>query len=197
MMLAFIGAVTAGGPASAVSALPACAQTRGMLPVGREMTRRVHTRANALVVRAQDDPSDPSSMDFSTESAMVVPSELVGVYQLDELEDKDTCVTAIYLCEGGEVKFGETDGPEPARVSGSWMLQEGNKFAMNIQRVFEDRTGEYTVTRDYIGSVTRHLSYMEIDGTIQMQFPVGYFKLFNAKDDLPAEDMVQFKSAPY
>ena len=49
----------------------------------------------------------------------------VEYYQLEELEDKETCTTELFLREDGVVDFGETDGPKYIAAAGTWSVPAG------------------------------------------------------------------------
>ena len=58
-------------------------------------------------------------------------------YQLDELEDRDSCTTELWLNADGNVEFGDTDGPIFNQAVGSWEVAPGtNDFTMHISRSF-------------------------------------------------------------
>uniref|UniRef100_A0A7S0ZDP4 Uncharacterized protein n=1 Tax=Timspurckia oligopyrenoides TaxID=708627 RepID=A0A7S0ZDP4_9RHOD len=124
---------------------------------------------------------------FATESdseiAPLTEADLCGLFQLDEMEDECETCTAVVLNSDGTITLGKTDGPVPIKVEGSWKLFNGDQFILEVDRVFEGEKGvEYTVQREYAGTVTKHLTYIEIDGNIKAPFKVGYFKLFTAED---------------
>jgi hypothetical protein len=59
-------------------------------------------------------------------------------YQLEEMEDKDTCTTEVFLNADRTTTFGRTDGPVPLQVVGSWQIEPGtNDFQMTIVRKFK------------------------------------------------------------
>jgi hypothetical protein len=41
-------------------------------------------------------------------------------YQLEEMEDKDRCITEIFLALDKTIMVGETDGLLPVRAEGTW-----------------------------------------------------------------------------
>lgn len=58
-------------------------------------------------------------------------------YQLEELEDKDTCTTELYLNANGDVEFGDTDGPSYTWAVGYWLVKPGtNDYTMHITRSY-------------------------------------------------------------
>jgi len=77
-------------------------------------------------------------------------------YQLEELEDKDTCTTELFLRADGVIEFGDTDGPVFTDAIGRWAVPEGtNTYGMIIKRTFQagasDGTdmGEFSFERKY------------------------------------------------
>ena len=71
-------------------------------------------------------------------------------YQLEEMEDIDSCTTELFLNAKGGVEFGDTDGPRFVTAEGHWLVAPGtNDFTMHIRRTFktgQDNTdmGEFT-----------------------------------------------------
>ena len=62
---------------------------------------------------------------------------MIEYYQLEELEDRDSCTTELYLRGDGGVEFGDTDGPQYDAAAGSWSVPYGtNDFSMTIKRTF-------------------------------------------------------------
>ena len=83
-------------------------------------------------------------------------------YQLEEMEDKDTATTELFLRDDNWIDFGDSDGPVAAQVDGYWSVAPGtDDFEMTVKRVFvtgSDNTdmGEFTfeVIRKYVGQMT-------------------------------------------
>jgi hypothetical protein len=122
-------------------------------------------------------------------------------YQLEEMEDKERCITEIFLSTDKTITFGETDGPLPVRSEGTWEnnSKRDGDLRMTIKRTFSagqptpkgkpsTDIGEfqYEVERTYIGrmekigdllgfsgSIHETHSHSEEDGT------VGYFELID------------------
>jgi hypothetical protein len=71
-------------------------------------------------------------------------------YQLEEMEDADTCTTEVFLNADRTATFGRTDGPVPLQSVGSWQIVPGtNDFQMYIVRTFKSGdkhkdVGEFT-----------------------------------------------------
>lgn len=46
-------------------------------------------------------------------------------YQLEEMEDRDTCTTELFLRADGVIEFGDTDGPKYLAAAGTWSVPQG------------------------------------------------------------------------
>ena len=46
-------------------------------------------------------------------------------YQLEEMEDRDSCTTELFLRADGVVEFGDTDGPQFIAAAGTWSVPLG------------------------------------------------------------------------
>jgi len=119
-------------------------------------------------------------------------------FQLEELEDADKCVTALYLNPDGTVAFGETDGPRVSAVTGTWAQQHA-KLALSIRRTYpagnEKRqhtdVGEfqYSTERLLTGELCRVGANLAFKGTIQIQDEVfgdeevGYFSMIDTTEE--------------
>jgi len=116
------------------------------------------------------------------EGGNVSGRSLAGVYQLDEIEDTCTTTTLVELLEGGEVAVGKTDGPIPKSTTGAWSLRGSQGLFLTLERTFDtdDDRFEFKVTRTYEGDISLRESFIEVDGKIVDQYPVGFFKLFSA-----------------
>mmetsp|Transcript_5905 Transcript_5905/g.7460 ORF Transcript_5905/g.7460 Transcript_5905/m.7460 type:complete len:202 (-) Transcript_5905:304-909(-) len=120
-------------------------------------------------------------------------------YQLEEMEDKDTCTTEVLLRADRNIQFGDTDGPIPADVIGKWEVDEGtDNYRMAIRRKFvtgQDNTdmGEFTfeVEKLYVGEMTMVGESVAITGKIMakdefnpaIEREVGYFNMIDGTDD--------------
>lgn len=73
-------------------------------------------------------------------------------YQLEELEDESSCISAVYLNENGTAKLGVTDGPVPDRVEASWVFAEvDGELTLNIERWFGADQVPFSVKRTLRG----------------------------------------------
>lgn len=117
-------------------------------------------------------------------------------FQLEELEDKETCTTDIFLTEDMKVEVGETNGPPPSKSIGTWEEGDGS-FKMVIERIFGAGRGavestdlgefEYSVTRTFKGEITEVGNNLAITGTItcnKLDSEVGYFNLIDTSSEL-------------
>ena len=128
---------------------------------------------------------------------------LVGVsFQLEEMEDADTCTSELVLNEDYTVHLGETHGPLYKSVVGTWAYENDDNdkmvFTMTLTRQYEagkeskkpTDMGEFafTVERLYAGSVTKVGDRLAIAGTTSIQDEVlgreevGYFNLIDTKN---------------
>mmetsp|Transcript_10695 Transcript_10695/g.22647 ORF Transcript_10695/g.22647 Transcript_10695/m.22647 type:complete len:196 (-) Transcript_10695:141-728(-) len=124
-------------------------------------------------------------------------------YQLEELEDKDTCTSEVFLQADRTIYFGDTDGPIADEMVGRWDVEPGtNNFRMAIRRTFgagrdtKDSTamGEFRfdVEKLYEGEMTMVGESVAIQGAIKVNDPlnpdmepmeVGYFNMIDGTDD--------------
>ena len=111
-------------------------------------------------------------------------------YQLEEMEDKENSTTELFLNEDRTVSFGDTDGPMPSSVRGSWNVKPGaNDFTMEIYRTFETGNGgtdvgefEFSVDRIFTGEMTEVGESVAITGVMHdlENKDVGYFNMIDA-----------------
>lgn len=128
-------------------------------------------------------------------------------FQLEEMEDRDTCSTELTLHKNGTVALGETDGPWFDFANGTWSYtsppsqqqQPQRSFVMTIARHFsagqKARTftdlGEFSfaVERTYIGDLTQVGDRWAVAGTIHFlgeghdDLDVGYFNMIDNRED--------------
>uniref|UniRef100_A0A7S1XJP5 Uncharacterized protein n=1 Tax=Erythrolobus australicus TaxID=1077150 RepID=A0A7S1XJP5_9RHOD len=178
---AMIGFVAGRAPGSATRGAGV-----GAMRCARRMASTVKVArrtARVRVARAEMGSDETQSDAEKDESTMPTLDDIPGIYQLDELEDKETMCTALVLNAGGTVTCGKTDGPVPSKVEGSWALT-GSDFMLQLEREYDgEQSGNYVVSTEYVGTAKKNLTYIEIDGVINGKFPnVGYFKLFSADD---------------
>jgi len=98
-------------------------------------------------------------------------------YQLEELEDKESCTTDVFLNSDRTVTVGETDGPVYLSASGTWSQDPSDgSFRMVLSRTYEagrephqfTDMGEFdfTVERVFTGEVTEVGSKLAVVGSI-------------------------------
>lgn len=119
-------------------------------------------------------------------------------YQLEEMEDRDTCTTELFLRADGVVEFGDTDGPKYLAAAGTWSVPPGtNDYNMVITRVFsagreESDMGEFTfeITKTYRGDMTKVGASVGVTGVMctsdvidNSEIEVGYFNMIDATDE--------------
>jgi hypothetical protein len=96
-------------------------------------------------------------------------------YQLEEMEDKDTATTELFLKEDGSIEIGDTDGPKWDSARGTWKVKPGtDEFSMTISKTFGagakgKDVGEfaYTVARTYVGDMTHVGESVAITGVMK------------------------------
>lgn len=106
-------------------------------------------------------PYAPSTFRHSTTVVFGIRCENKS-YQLEEREDRECSTTELFLREDRVIEFGDTDGPVPLEVDGTWQIEEGtDNYSMKIRRKF--RTGsdgrdmgefEFETVREYKGEMT-------------------------------------------
>lgn len=72
---------------------------------------------------------------------------LAEYYQLEEMEDKDSCTTELYLRADGVIEFGDTDGPQFITAAGTWSVPPGT----------DDYNSEYTFIRSIVSMAARQV----------------------------------------
>ena len=94
-------------------------------------------------------------------------------FQLEELEDRDTCTTEIFLSADGRVMLTETDGPPPTSTTGSWERVGNKDFKMTLLRSFGGGSsstdmGEFafTVERTFTGEFSVVGESVHISGSV-------------------------------
>jgi len=144
-------------------------------------------------------------------------------FQLEELEDKESITTEIFLHKNFTVDVGLTNGPPPKNGYGTWSCdqQDNGKFRMKITRSFGSGQpgtdmGEFVfhVHRWFLGDLTTVGGKMAVSGTIHTdEHPgvsssilvdttettpedspsVGYFHLIDTTDERLGESDEDFE----
>jgi hypothetical protein len=123
-------------------------------------------------------------------------------YQLEEMEDKETEITEVFLNADGTVTLGETDGPVFTSGSGSWTQSKSGgdtpPFRMTLVRTFDagkDKrkytdmgTFTFTVERVYTGEFSLVGSKTALSGVIHqiddgVDREVGYFNMLDTTNE--------------
>jgi len=124
-------------------------------------------------------------------------------YQLEEMEDQDTCTTEVFLSNDGSVTVSQTDGPIPSEASGTWEQSE-DTFTMKIKRSFgaglatkkSTAVGNFSfsVERLFTGTFTEVGGSFAISGSMLLldedkgEIPVGYFSMLDTTDAKLGDD---------
>lgn len=119
-------------------------------------------------------------------------------FQLEEMEDKETCSSEIFFAEDNTVTVGDTDGPLFSDASGTWEEGTNGSFKMTLKRTYESGThssdiGEFKfdVERSFVGELAETGSKTSVTGTIHSldellgDRTVGYFSLIYTYDVRP------------
>jgi len=134
-------------------------------------------------------------------------------FQLEELEDKETCTTEVFLNADRTVTVGKTDGPVFKEASGTWefnsMLDGGRNFKMTLRRTYDagkessKRTDmgefDFTVTRTFTGQISYVGSKVGVEGVIHDagilqdvggdgDREVGYFEMIDVTKERLGEE---------
>jgi len=125
-------------------------------------------------------------------------------YQLEEMEDKQTCTTELFLKADRTVIFGNTDGPQYLVASGSWEVEPNtNNFKMTLTRRFS--TGQsntdmgefnFDVTRTFQGELTMVGDSVGVVGgtNTQADQDVGYFNMIDTTGERSDQDPISGRS---
>ena len=120
-------------------------------------------------------------------------------FQLEELEDKESCVTGVFLKEDNTLVMGITDGPIPVRATGTWEEGPDGSVKIFIERTFNagisssDPTEmgefEFTVSRTMIGEITAVGENLAVGGKVFCEDigDVGFFNLIDTTGELQLE----------
>ena len=139
-------------------------------------------------------------------------------FQLEEKEDRCTCITEIVLAEDNTLHIGNTDGPQPTSSHGTWMIDhqdERSTFTMKLERTFKTGysgtdMGEffYPVERTFVGELTKagaldaiegsiHIPSLDNDDTLGSETTaIGYFSMIDITNiSNESEDFTPFGGA--
>lgn len=123
-------------------------------------------------------------------------------YQLEEMEDKESEITEVFLNADGTVTLGETDGPVFTNGSGSWTHSqnagETPPFRMTLVRTYDAGRDKrtytdmgpftFTVERVYTGDSSLVGSKTALSGIIHqiedgVDREVGYFNMLDTTNE--------------
>jgi hypothetical protein len=125
-------------------------------------------------------------------------------FQLEELEDRDSSTTELYLHVNQTVSTGATDGPSPIATSGTWKQDPDGQFTLVLSRTFETGkekaqptdVGEFnfTVNRSYVGEMTFVGANVAVTGimhNVDETFgdqEIGYFNMIDTTEERQASE---------
>lgn len=119
-------------------------------------------------------------------------------YNLEELEDKETCTTEIYLKSDKSLQVGKTDGPIYMNAAGIWSQEPDGTFKMTLKRWYnagkepasKTDVGEFQfeVERLFVGDIIKVGGVAAVSGSIhhideQVDREVGFFNLIDTSDE--------------
>ena len=126
---------------------------------------------------------------------------------MEELEDKDTCTSDLFLKADRTIEFGETDGPLWTAASGTWhVVPETNEFTMWLSRSYTTgsssrQMGEfsYTLERRFSGELTLVGESIAVSGVVYVkisdddddeinEISAGYFNMIDATAERQGDD---------
>ena len=120
---------------------------------------------------------------------------LAGQYfQIEEMEDKDSCTTEVLLKADRSVDVLETNGPLYKAAYGSWKLENDSDFEMTLRRKYEGGQElkeptdvgifEFETVRIFRGRLNTIGAKMGVEGSIfDEERKVGFFEMIDSKED--------------
>jgi hypothetical protein len=118
-------------------------------------------------------------------------------FQIEEMEDRDSCTTEVKLNVDHTVELLQTNGPLFKSGEGSWGQDGGGGFSMSLRRTFEagqknqraDSTAlgqfEYTTERRFTGQMSKIGDKIGVEGSIHdiglngEERVVGFFEMID------------------
>jgi hypothetical protein len=132
---------------------------------------------------------------LANKEAAVASSIANKYFQLEELEDKDTCTTEVLLNDDSTISVSVTDGPIFKAASGTWTMMDENEFEMTLSRTYQagkEKSDmgdfEYTVERTFLGQITHIGACVAMTGSIHSMDSilgdenVGFFTMIDTTD---------------
>jgi hypothetical protein len=121
-------------------------------------------------------------------------------YNIEEFEDKDSCLTEIFLNPDGSVQAGITDGPVYSDFTGEWSVNEKDDFKMTLVRKYDTGTknkknptgmGEFTfaVERIFTGTMSHVGANLSFEGVVHAMdeklgdYKVGFFEMIDTTEE--------------
>jgi hypothetical protein len=121
---------------------------------------------------------------------------IAGMYfQVEEMEDKDSCTTEVFLNSNNTVTLLETNGPVFVSATGSWNLEGDGSFEMTLSRTYEggrstkSLTGigvfPYVTNRSFLGQLSKIGVKQGIEGSVydidsgSTERKVGFFEMID------------------
>ena len=137
-------------------------------------------------------PNLATTLYVSTGDAVVI--DIANKYfQLEEMEDKDSCITEIFFNPNKTISVGNTDGPIPLSCDGDWELSEDGGLKMTLKRTYSGGQphtdmGEFTfdVERTYVAQPEKIGNLLGFSGSIHENYhgdaKVGFFELIDTTE---------------
>jgi hypothetical protein len=139
------------------------------------------------------------------ESALDMSSAKERYFQLEELKDKETATTELFLKADSTVEFGKMDGPLYIEASsGTWKELPSGEFKMILKRTFEAGTKQETYTnmgefdfeveRTFTGEMAMVGECVAVTGTMHAldailgDEEVGYFNMIDTSKERSGEE---------
>jgi hypothetical protein len=127
-------------------------------------------------------------------------------FQLEELEDKESCTTELFFKPDSTVTVGRTDGPRFTEAFGTWEQQADGVVTVVLKRMYgagrtriaETDLGEFQfeVERTFLGELYTVGASKAVSGTIMMygDQEVGFFNLIETTSEREALFMQERKT---
>lgn len=139
-------------------------------------------------------PYDQSRPTFSS-SALGVTRLDDMYFQVEEMEDKDSCTTEVLLNKDNTVTLFQTNGPLFVAATGKWRLKPDLTFQMTLTRTYE--TGQkskeltdmgifqFTTERSFVGELSKIGAKQGVEGSMydgdwySIDRKVGFFEMID------------------
>lgn len=131
-------------------------------------------------------------------------------FQLEEMEDKDSATTEVFLNPDLSVDFAETNGPLYLEAAGSWKQDDEGAFEMVLKRTFESgqKSKEatdvgpvtYSTLRTFKGQMGTVGGKVSMEGSIHDSAPtsgedrkVGFFEMIDTTEEMGSDHKRELK----